>query len=223
MKLKTPPVQIITWQPKLLASASSGARILSDGRLHCWIEHETVRGVSPPMLVWWFKNMEGYMEYQGQLVPRYIVWHPKDHIRIRYARRLRDGSIGVGAVFHITEMLGGQPQYLVNTLTDVVRLDEGGFAHRPRLHGVHVASMDYTFESHENGTTYRNSLTIGFNGLIGKLLNPLLRHFFFDEARGRAWIKHNIEEVGQFEAFLPVLYQDSHALESMKYKINAIK
>jgi hypothetical protein len=27
----------------------------------------------------------------------------------------------------------------------------------------------------------------------------------FDEARGRAWIKHNIEEVGNFEAFLPEL------------------
>jgi hypothetical protein len=36
--------------------------------------------------------------------------------------------------------------------------------------------------------------------------HPPIRALAFDEARGRAWIKHNIEEVGNFEAFLPQLY-----------------
>lgn len=209
MDLKNSPLQTIAWIPKPVTNARSGVRLLDDGRVHCWIEHETVRGVTPQMLVWWFKNMEGDMEYQGRVVSRYTVWHPVDHVRFRYAKRLRDGGIGVGSVFHITEMLGARPDYLVNVLTDVVRLDEGGFSHRPRFHGVHAARMDYEFDPVKDGTAYRNSLTVGFEGWIGRLLNPLVRRFVFDESRGNAWIKHNIEEVGQLEAFLPQLYLTS--------------
>ena len=39
------------------------------------------------------------------------------------------------------------------------------------------------------------------------MLNALVRAFAFDEKRGRAWIRHNIEEVGNFESFLPQLYR----------------
>jgi hypothetical protein len=66
--------------------------------------------------------------------------------------------------------------------------------------------MDYEFAPTESGTLYRNSLTVGASGILGRLLNPLIRRFMFDEARGHAWIKHNIEEVGNFEAFLPQFY-----------------
>lgn len=206
MDLKHPPRRTIRWQPKPVSSARSGVELLGDGRIHCWINHELVRGVTPAMLVWWFKNMEGDVEHQGQLVSRYGLWHPADHVRLRYAKRLPDGSIGVGSVFHITEMLGARPEYLVNVLTDVVRLDEGGFGHRPRFHGLRAARMDYTFAPAAGGTDYRNSLTVGFEGWPGRLLNPLIRRFVFDQARGHAWIKHNIEEVGQLEAFLPQLH-----------------
>jgi hypothetical protein len=58
----------------------------------------------------------------------------------------------------------------------------------------------------ESGTRYHNSLTVGTQGFAGGIVNPLIRTLAFDEAHGRAWIKHNIEEVGNFEAFLPQLY-----------------
>jgi hypothetical protein len=91
-------------------------------------------------------------------------------------------------------------------LSRIERLDEGGFEHRPQLHGIPVARMAYSFEAVHGGTLYRNSLTVGFEGWLGKLLNPLIRAFAFDTERGRAWVKHNVEEVGQFEEFLPELY-----------------
>jgi hypothetical protein len=180
---------------------------LPDGRMQCWIEHELLRAVTPAMLVWWFQNMEGEMNYQDQRVARYRVWHPVDHIRLRYATRLGDGSIGVGSVFHITEMFGARPEYLIDVLTDVTRLDEGGFAHRPRKYGVRGAvRMDYEFSATADGTRYANSLTVGFAGAFGRVVNRLIQRLAFDEAHADAWIKHNIEEVGQFEAFLPELY-----------------
>jgi hypothetical protein len=146
------------------------------------------------------------MVYEGQRLPRYRVWHPRDHIAIEYSQRNSDGSVGVGSVIHLTEMLGGNANYLIDVHTLIVKLDEQGFAHRPRFHGLRFAQMDYEFQGTDGGTRYRNSLTVGATGIVGRLLNPAIRRFLFDEARGRAWIKHNIEEVGNFETFLPKLY-----------------
>jgi len=205
-KRKAPPPLDIHWICKPVASAASGLEVLADGRIHCWIDHEIVRGVTPIMLVWWFKHLEGELELDGKRLNRYRVWHPRDHVTIGYSKRNADGSIGVGCVIHITEMMGANPDYLVDVHTEITQLDEQGFAHRPRLHGLQVARMDYQFAETPEGTRYRNSLTIGIEGWLGSIVNPLIRRFAFDEARGHAWIKHNIEEVGNFELFLPQLY-----------------
>lgn len=211
MRESAPEPLAIDWVCKPVASARSGLRMLDDGRLQCWIEHEVIRGVTPAMLVWWFGHLEGDMLYQGRRLSRYRVWHPRDHLRIRYARRNADGRVGVGSVIHLTEMLGANPRYLVDVHSEIVRLDEGGFGHRPRVHGLRLAAMDYEFEAVPEGTLYRNSLTVGRAGRGSRLLNALIRKFVFDEARGHAWIKHNIEEVGNFEAFLPALYAEATA------------
>lgn len=205
MKQRAPEALDIPWICKPVESARSGLDILEDGRLHCWIEHEVVRGVTPAMLVWWFQHLDGDMLLGGRRISRYRVWHPRDHIAIEYARRNPDGSVGVGTVIHLSEMLGANPDYLVDVYTEVTKLDEAGFAHRPRFHGLRLARMDYEFEETAEGTLYRNSLTVGAEGMLGRLVNPVLRRLVFDEARGRAWIKHNIEEVGNFESFLPAL------------------
>ncbi len=38
------------------------------------------------------------------------------------------------------------------------------------------------------------------------LVRPLVRRFGFSNEKGRAWFRHNVEEVGMFENFLPELY-----------------
>lgn len=204
--LQKPAPLDIKWICKSVDTAESGIEILADGRLHCWIQHEIVRRVTPKMLVWWFKHLEGDVEIEGKSYNRYRVWHPRDHLFARYAKRNADGSIGVGSQIHLAEMFGANPKYLVDTVTDIVKLDEEGYVHRPRLHGLRLVEMKYSFEEKENGTLYRNSLTIGGRGLLGKIINPLIRKSVFDRKRGNAWIKHNIEEVGNFEFFLPDLY-----------------
>ena len=213
-KRSAPEPLDIRWVCKPVQSARSGFEILSDGRIKCWIEHELVRGVTPKMLVWWFKHLEGDMPYNGRRLNRYRVWHPRDHLSIEYSKRNPDGTIGVGCVIHLTEMFGANPDYLMDVHTEITKLDEQGFAHRPRLYGVRLAQMDYEFNAVESGTLYRNSLTVGATGIVGSIVNPLIRMFAFDEARGRAWIKHNIEEVGNFESFLPQLYAAEAGVES---------
>lgn len=206
MKLEVPEPLPIPWLCKTVESAASGVEILDDGRVHCWIEHEIVRGVTPEMLVWWFSHLEGDVEIGGAKYDRYRVWHPRDHLFAEYAKRNTDGSVGVGSVIHLAEMFGANPRYLIHIYTEIKKLDETGYIHEPRIHGLRLAEMKYGFERAGAGTKYRNSLTFGVQGRLGRILNPLLRRLFFDEQRGRAWIKHNVEEVGNFEFFLPQLF-----------------
>ena len=204
---RIPPAPLpINWICKTVESARSGLEILTDGRLRCWIEHDLVRNVTPEMLVWWFKHLEGDVEIEGVRFNRYRVWHPRDHVLAEYVKRNADGTVGVGSVIHLVEMFGANPKYLVDVRTEIMKLDETGYQHRPRVHGLSVVRMDYAFERAQGGTLYRNSITVGAGGVLGKLVNSLIRKFIFDEERGRAWIKHNIEEVGNFESFLPKLY-----------------
>jgi len=200
------PIEV-PWTMKPLSSAKTSIDIQGDGRMHLAIEHDVLDGVTPAMLVWWFGHQDGDVEIEGRAIPRYRAWHPRDHVALRYARTPPRGH-GPGSVFHIHEVLGRDPRHVVDVLTDVVRLDEGGFAHRPRIHGISgLVRMDYTFERVAGGTRYRNSLTIGAPVPEAlRALNGAVRRLAFDEAHGRAWLLHNVEEVGNFEHFLPALY-----------------
>ena len=43
---------------------------------------------------------------------------------------------------------------------------------------------------------------LGIAGRLGRVLNPILNHRFLGERLGRAWLLHNVEEVGLFEQLL---------------------
>ena len=205
--ISIPPPRPIPWTMKSLDSAETEMRFLPDGRLHLHIRHDVLHGVTPAMLVWWFQHLEGTIELQGRSWPRYRIWHPVDHIAIRYARRLPDGSVGPGAQIHIQEALGGNPHWLVDIVTTIERLDEGGFVHAPWVAGVRVASLEYTFTAVPGGTLYENSITVGPQNPIGRMfVNRVVRPRLFPDDKARAWLRHNVEEVGNFEFFLPDLY-----------------
>lgn len=193
---------------KPVSSADCGAEEMPDGRLKFWIRHETVSGVTPAMLVWWFSHLEGTIEFAGRHYDRYRFWHPGDHVHASYAKRLPDGSIGPGAQIRLVEILGRNPKYRVDTTTHIERLDEGGYIHNPEMHGhTGLVRMEYTFEPAPGGTYYENCLIIGADAPWYRLLRPLVTCFAFTPAQGQAWLRHNIEEVGMFENFLPALYR----------------
>lgn len=192
---------------KPLNSADTGVETLPDGRTKFWIRHDVVRGVTPRMLDWWFRHLEGSISFGGRRYNRYRFWHPRDHVHASYHKRLADGSVGPGAQIRLIEVLGRDRRYLVDTVTHIERLDEGGYIHNPELHGRRgLARMEYTFEAVPGGTLYENSLIIGAAAPWYLLLRPLVEAFAFNEAHGRAWLLHNIQEVGMFENFLPGLY-----------------
>ncbi len=213
--ISLPPPRPIPWTMKSVDSAETELRLLPDGRLHLHIRHEVLHGVTPAMLVWWFQHLEGTIELQGRTWPRYHIWHPVDHIAVRYARRLPDGSVGPGAKIHIQEAFAGNPDWLVDIVTTIERLDQGGFVHAPRVGGVRVASLEYAFTPVSGGTLYENSITVGPENPIGRaFVNRFVRPRLFPDDKARAWLRHNVEEVGNFEFFLPELYARSARAEA---------
>jgi len=200
--LRLPDPLDLPWELKPVQGAESGTEVLPDRRVRHWIRHEVLKGVTPAMLVWWFQHLEGEVEVDGRRVERYRVWHPRDHVYIRYAKRLADGSVGPGAKIELCEYLGRK--YRTHIVTEIEKLDEEGFIHNPAVHGVRLARMEYTWREAPGGTLYENALILGRGSwLHQRVIAPLA----FPQKRGDAWIRHNVEEVGSFEHFLPALYE----------------
>jgi hypothetical protein len=121
-----------------------------------------------------------------------------------------DGSIGPGSAIRLREHLGANPRYEVNVITEIERLDEQGFVHNPIFHGISgLARMEYQFTEVPTGTLYENCLIVGAARGAKRLLSPLITRRVFGRARGLAWIRHNIEEVGMLENILPPLYEQA--------------
>jgi hypothetical protein len=165
------------------------------------------------------------MEYQGRTVPRYRVWHPRDHIFYKDVTVAADGTGSAGTRRHIVEAFARNSRYLVNVVDRVVYLDKTGIllsTERAGLNlgslgsptidlGAEVGTLQHDFIRTPRGTRYESRLLIGRDTLFGNLfLNRfVLRPFVLPDDMARAWLRHNVEEVGNFERFLPDLYNRS--------------
>jgi hypothetical protein len=88
---------------KSVSSAKTTQSVLPSGQLLLTIEHDVTLGLSPPMLRWWFENLGQSITFRGQTYPRYLLWHPRDHIHWELAAPGPAGSTGQGAKFRIVE------------------------------------------------------------------------------------------------------------------------
>ena len=188
-----------------LDSAQTSLSRLPDHRLLLTIRHVPLEGVTPEMLVWWFQNIEGTITVEGHEYPRYLIWHPFDHIAYE-ATRLPNGRIGAGVRFRIVEAFGRDPGLRIDTRDHVDLLDESGLRLSGRFAGLEFVSLHHRFTHEGSGTQYDSTMLVGLPGRLGRLLNPLIIRRVFGERHGRAWLKHNVEEVGLFEQMLPPLF-----------------
>lgn len=200
-----PPPLDIEWPMKSWQDADLELRY-ERAHMIMTIEHEIVRGVTPQMLDWWFRHIGGEMELDGRRYSRYRVWHPRDHIDWQ----LVDGDperVGIGANFRIVEAFDRNPAWLVDSVEIVTKLDETGIRLERHLLGSEVFNLEHWFEPADGGTRYRSRMELGADSAFGRLLfNRIIRPMIFSDLMGPAWLKHNVEEVGNFEHFLPRLY-----------------
>lgn len=176
------------------------------GHLVLTIEHDLVRGVTPTMLDWWFRHIAGEVRIGDRTYSRYRVWHPRDHIDWQLV--VGDPNrVGVGARFRIVEAFDRNPDWLVDSVELVSKLDETGIRLERSILGSTIFSLEHWFVPTDGGTRYRSRMELGADTLFGRVLfNRVVRPRIFPDVMGRAWLKHNVEEVGNFEHFLPELY-----------------
>jgi hypothetical protein len=190
-----------------LDSAQTKITRLADRRLLITIRHAPLRGVTPEMLGWWFQNIEGTITVEGREYPRYLIWHPFDHISFE-TTRLADGSVGAGVKFKIVEAFGRDPSLLIRTRDHVDLVDETGLRLSARVAAVELFALHHRFTGEGDGAQYDSTLLIGVAGRLGRLINPVLQRRVFTERHAQAWLKHNVEEVGMLEHLLPLLYAE---------------
>lgn len=194
---------------KPLASARTTQTTIATGQLELTIEHDTVRGVTPAMLRWWFENLGRPMTFEGRTYPRYLLWHPRDHVHWELAARSPMGTTGEGASFRIVEAFGANPAHYVDSTERVEKLDDEGIALVRRIAGVEVFRLEHRFGHAVSGSSYRSRMIVGVAaGTLRRPINDLLRPRVFSDAMGTAWLTHNVEEVSMLESILPPLFAE---------------
>lgn len=174
------------------------------GRRRITIDHRPLAGVTPAMLLDWFTHLGGTITYGDRIVDRYHAWHPIDHIRWELARPAPGGGVAEGARFHMVEAFGARPDLTVDEVARVEKLDETGIRLVLRIAGVPVFQLEHTWSAGADGAHYVTVMDLGVRSPLLAPINWLL-HRRFSPEKAQAWVKHNIEEVGQLEFLLPGL------------------
>ena len=189
-----------------VGTAVSSVEELPNNRRRVTIDHEPLRGVTPEMLLWWFQNIGGTMEYDGRTVDRYLVWHPLDHIRWELASPSAAGGAQEGARFRIVEAFGARPEYYVDTTERVEKLDDTGVRLVRRILGVKVFELSHTWSRGRGETHYVSVMEIGAVARAFGPVNRYLTRRIFPVDMAHAWVAHNVEEVGLLEHIVPALH-----------------
>jgi hypothetical protein len=201
------PPRNLPWPLKPLESAKTSLGYDAFGRMVMHIRHDLLKGISPEMIAWWFGNIAGDMEIEEARLNKYLVWHPLDHIHWQLVQTGPDGRASAGAKFRIVEAFGRNPDFYIDVTDTVTRLDGAGITLISYRLGLPISSLNHDFVAAGSDTQYVSTLTIGIAlpGLSA-VLNSLIHNALFDEAMGRAWLRHNVEEVGLLEHIIPRIY-----------------
>ena len=144
------------------------------------------------------------MEYGGETVDRYLVWHSVDHIRWEIAKPSPVGRAEEGASFRI-EAFGARPEFYIDTTERVEKLDKTGIRLVRGVLGVKVFELSHTWSRCGGHTHDVSVMEIGAVARAFDLVNRYLIRRVFTTEMADAWIVHNVEEVGLLEHIVPDL------------------
>jgi len=204
MAITLPPPRELGWNLKPVDSARTSVERIRDGRMTISIDHEIIRGITTGMLAWWFQTFDRTVTWEGRELQAYLLWHPLDHVQVTLLRG-PSGRVGVGDGIHITEVFGRDLRFTVDQRVRIHRWDGNGIGFHAVIGGFRVFNLDHAFEDVPGGVQYRSRALVGAEGMLGGLVNAIAKSRFTDET-ARAWCRHNVEEVGCFENFLPALW-----------------
>lgn len=190
---------------RVLDPARTTVQRLPGHRWRVTIDHAPLEGVTPAMLLRWFRSIGDRITYGGEPMQAYLAWHPLDHIHWALARPAPGGGAAEGARFRIVEAFGRRPEFYVDTTDTVEKLDETGIRLVRRFLGAPVLQLEHTWSACEGRTHYVSVLDVGARSRLLTPVNRLVGRRF-PEPMLRAWVVHNVEEVGHLEQLLPAIF-----------------
>src|ERR1051326_3735417 len=146
------------WEMRAVADADITVRQIDDGRVEHVLRHAPIPGVTPEMLLWYFENIDKELVWRGQRAIAYRFWHPIDHIHFK-----RHGKLGPGDRWHIVEAFGGDPEFLLDQVFEVQKLDETGFIMCAFVGGAMVSHIDERWEWTSDGLVWTVHALAGTN------------------------------------------------------------
>jgi hypothetical protein len=207
-----PAPRPVLWPLRPLETADVQDERLPDGRRRVTIRHAELAGVTPAMMDWWYGHVDGTMEYAGAVYPRYLVWHPLDHISYEVLQALPDGSVGANSRLRITECFQRRPERLLRITVEGRRRDSEAAVIGNCVLGMSVLELVNRFEPTASGTISTSTMSIGTAAWPRYLgLNRVLTARILGGEMAQHWAQHHIEEVGTLEHFLPELYRSETA------------
>jgi hypothetical protein len=212
LMISLPAPRPVLW-PLRPAESARVSRTDDNGRRIVTIEHAPLANVTAEMLVWWYGHVPGTMQYAGETYPRYLVWHPLDHVS--YEVENNAPPVRAGSKLHIVEALGRDLGSVLDIHVTVEEITDRSAIISRRIAGSSVVRLENEFESSNGATRYVTRMTLGDNTLPGRLLlNRVARTKALPPPKLERWIRHHIEEIGNLEHFLPTLFDARAPVEA---------
>ena len=233
--LEMPTARAFGWALKPNDSAYFEIDTRPNGQFSVVLNHALLRGVTAEMIHWWFRHfpnlsvrLENVPQYDGKSVPAYMLWHPVDHHSAALSGKIApDGAPVPGTMIHIREAMQYETygwKYPVDAKLKIFYVGSDGWAMGkvlPLLGPVMMLRIHFKDvldgEKH-TGVHYHYEVVIGASGSnpVARFVNARLSAEFGPEFFS-AWQRHNVIEVGTFEAFLPALYAQRDDLTKLCY------
>lgn len=201
------PPRDLPWVLPDYRKADTGWYLDEHGRIRAHVEHFFLEGISPAMVAWFYQQLPiSTVEYRGQRMPLYHIFHPTEHGRLRVLAPASNGQrgMGPGAVIEREEWFG---PYDSRGAARLQRFSDAGMVAIPEVAGLAIGRIAHRFSAQGNGTAYRVDAVIGSDlPVLGVAINYYLRNRVFHPAMLAQWQRHQVEEVASLQFFLPALY-----------------
>lgn len=207
-----PPPRQFGWILKPLSSAESiSATQLETGQNEFRIKHGLIKGVSTEMLYWFNQNfLDLEFIINGTVVSAFHCWHPFDHILLERKSGKAGDVLKNGDMLRLKEAFGRDIKYVVDDIAAVCDFGEKSFGVRVDLGLATLGRLVHRFENVPGGTQCNTHFVIGLGptspSLLKLFVNNVVLPSKFGPAMQTRWLKHNVEEYGCLENFLPKAY-----------------
>ncbi len=165
------PARPVFWSYPDMSTAKFTTFISSEGKLKIELHHSLLKGITPPMLFWWYKHLaSGKATIGAQEYTYYHLFHLSEHGQMHIISPATDGSIGmgVGAVVYRQEKFGS---YFSKGQARIEKFDLTGFIVTPIIGPLSLGKIEHRFLEVDGGTNYSVFTELGSDApIIGPII-----------------------------------------------------